>query len=175
MSTQINYAEPKTRKGSRVDIQRQELKKILQKEGNITSERLLQLASKKSHPLYQDFEWDDKVAGLKYRLEQASNIILAQATIIESIVQADGTVKGVLKKIPEIQRAQARWLISTGRKKGYISRPKAVNKAEVRQHMIDGRINDLRLWLRETLDLEPHSSEIKKLRTVIAKNLPKDN
>ena len=168
----VNYAEPTTREGSRADVQRRTLKDIVEKEGSVTPERLLELAKKKRHPLHQDFLWDDKIAGHKYRLKQATDMILAQRLIIEVLMEKDGTVKGVMKKAQKIHAEQARRYISVGRNRGYIPRPQAVEESEPRQHMIDSRIGDLRTWLRETADLEP---ELKKLRAAITRNLPKDN
>lgn len=51
-----------------------ELKK-LERKGEITSQRVVNAARNESHPLHGCFEWDDTVAGEKWRNEQARRII----------------------------------------------------------------------------------------------------
>ena len=43
--------------------------------GRVTAEQLVQAARSARHPLHDDFVWDDKVAGHRYRLDQARKII----------------------------------------------------------------------------------------------------
>jgi hypothetical protein len=43
--------------------------------GSLTPRRLLEVARPESHPLHDRFEWNDSVAGEKYRLVQARDLI----------------------------------------------------------------------------------------------------
>jgi hypothetical protein len=45
------------------------------KEGKLTAETVVEKASNPRHPLHDEFEWDDTVAGAKWRLEQARELI----------------------------------------------------------------------------------------------------
>jgi hypothetical protein len=47
----------------------------LERSGGVTAERLVQAAKNARHVLHRDFTWDDAIAGHKYRLEQAREII----------------------------------------------------------------------------------------------------
>ena len=46
-----------------------------QYEGKLTPANVLEAATPEDHPLHSHFEWDDSVAGHKYRLGQARNLI----------------------------------------------------------------------------------------------------
>ena len=52
-----------------------EISKIYQQNNKITPEQILDFAKDKKHPLHNYFEWDDAVAGNKYRLIQARELI----------------------------------------------------------------------------------------------------
>lgn len=57
-----------------------ELKKIEEKE-ELTREKVLDYAKNKKSELHKCFEWDDSVAGEKYRLQQAS-FVLSSISIV---------------------------------------------------------------------------------------------
>lgn len=54
---------------------RDELAKIHQQKQRLTAEVVVEAAAPTSHPLHNRFEWDDSVAGHKYRLHQATELI----------------------------------------------------------------------------------------------------
>lgn len=60
-----------------------EFEKIEKEYGKVTSELLLQNAESEESPLHELFEWDDAVAGRKYRLQQATNVIINLAVEVE--------------------------------------------------------------------------------------------
>lgn len=43
--------------------------------GMLTPTLVVRVAKKDDHPLHHRFEWNDKIAGHKYRLQQASDLI----------------------------------------------------------------------------------------------------
>lgn len=65
------------------DVAGKEFEKIEKKYGKVTSELLLQNAEPTESPLHDLFEWDDAVAGHKFRLSQATNIIINLAVEVE--------------------------------------------------------------------------------------------
>lgn len=65
------------------DVAGKEFEKIEKKYGKVTSELLLQNAEPEESPLHGLFEWDDAVAGHKFRLSQATNIIINLAVEVE--------------------------------------------------------------------------------------------
>lgn len=62
-----------------------EIEKIEKEYGKVTSDLLIQKAEDKDNPLHQCFEWDDAVAGHKYRLHQATVLILNLAIEPEEV------------------------------------------------------------------------------------------
>lgn len=69
-----------------VDVQKvgEELELIENSQVEVTNRNVLEFAkTNKNSELYKCFEWDDKIAGEKYRLNQASNIISSISFIIE--------------------------------------------------------------------------------------------
>lgn len=58
------------------EIAGHEIEKIEKEYGKVTSDLLLQKAEDENSPLHPCFEWDDSVAAHKYRLHQATVLIL---------------------------------------------------------------------------------------------------
>ena len=56
-----------------------EFEKIEATYGRLTNDLVLQNAEDEKSPLHEMFEWDDAVAGHKYRLQQATQIIISLA------------------------------------------------------------------------------------------------
>lgn len=49
-------------------------KRLEDRDGELTAEAIVEEAKAKDSVLHEDFEWNDKVAGKKYRLHQAKNM-----------------------------------------------------------------------------------------------------
>ncbi len=69
-------------KEAKTAIREAALDAILKKHGSLSSEIVVKEARKFGHPLHNEFEWDDKKAGHKYRLEQALSIIMATRFVV---------------------------------------------------------------------------------------------
>jgi hypothetical protein len=52
-----------------------ELRRIVEEHGNLEPEMIVAAARPKNSPLHELFEWDNKVAGDKYRIGQARTLI----------------------------------------------------------------------------------------------------
>ena len=57
----------------------QEFEKIEKQYGKLTNDLVLQDAEDENSPLHELFEWDNEVAGHKYRLQQATQLIISLA------------------------------------------------------------------------------------------------
>lgn len=53
--------------------------------GNLTPDAVVEAARPKAHPLHHRFEWDDSVAGHKYRLDQARALIRTRFAVVTEI------------------------------------------------------------------------------------------
>lgn len=65
------------------EVAGREFERIEKEYGKVTSELLLQNSEAEDAPLHDLFEWDDAVAGHKYRLSQATNVIINLAVEVE--------------------------------------------------------------------------------------------
>lgn len=54
---------------------REQLQTIYDENGRLTPAIVVDVARDPAHPLHSKFEWDDKIAGEKYRMEQARDLI----------------------------------------------------------------------------------------------------
>jgi hypothetical protein len=51
------------------------LQRVRDERGDLTPRIVVDVAADPAHPLHSHFDWDDKVAGDKWRLEQASQLL----------------------------------------------------------------------------------------------------
>lgn len=65
------------------DVVGEELERIRLKTGRLTPDVVVKEARLKKSPIHAAFEWDDTLAGEKYRLHQARNIIRAVRVVTE--------------------------------------------------------------------------------------------
>lgn len=71
---------------------RDELLAIRAEHGKLTPALVVEEAAAEDHPLHSRFEWDDAVAGHKYRLTQAKNLI---RVVKESYIDRSGAPEDV--------------------------------------------------------------------------------
>ena len=76
----IHMAELQTKKAIRwskttVNILRDRFKQIRHEKGQLTARLVLEDARNEDSPIHRFFDWNDRTAAEKYRLEQASNLI----------------------------------------------------------------------------------------------------
>lgn len=60
-----------------------ELKKIEDGQGRLTPEAVVKVAKSARHPLHGEFEWDNSIAGHRWRIQQARELINSVHVIIE--------------------------------------------------------------------------------------------
>jgi hypothetical protein len=71
---------------------REELLAIRTARGTLTPAAIVEAATPAEHPLHSRFEWDDKVAGHRYRLDQARQLI---RVVREQYVDGSGAPESV--------------------------------------------------------------------------------
>jgi len=91
---------------------------VLEKNGRLTPEQVVEAATDKKHPLHGEFEWNNKKAGHLYRMEQAR-------TLIRSVRLVRGEGASVVREIAYV-RDQSKG----NRDQGYISVPRLRNEKE---------------------------------------------
>ena len=56
---------------------------IIEEREELTRETVVEYAKDKNSELHKCFEWDDKIAGEKYRLEQATKVLTSIAIVVD--------------------------------------------------------------------------------------------
>lgn len=150
-----------TREKKQVTIDR-ELEKIYDEHGTVTVDLLLEASRSKKHPLHDYFDWNNEVAGEKWRRTQATHMIMASKLV--PILSEKG------KDPPLPATAQAtpvRRLVSAFRGDGFKMRNEALSDTDMRRAIIEKKKEVLRSWCDSVVDIE----ELHELRKVILRKL----
>ena len=107
------------------------IEKLEKKHGAVTAEILLDSARSEKSSIHNMFEWDDAVAGEKYRLSQATKIILALAVVEEDPEKEQNPV----------QRAYVN--VGTRREGKFISTMLAMSQQETRETVLRHALEEL--------------------------------
>lgn len=83
---------------------REELQSLYDARGKLTPEIVVEEASREDHPLHSRFEWDDAVAGAKYRLEQAAKLIRSVRVVIDRGPKAKPLSVRAFHNVPSPER-----------------------------------------------------------------------
>ena len=131
-----------------------ELDAILDKHGTITTELILETAQDPSSKLHKFFDWDDSVAGQKWRRQQAYALVQASKYVAVLQTQENGP-----PTVLHGERVAVRRLVSSFRGEGFTMRPKALSDSDKRKAIIARKLSVLRGWVREAVDI-PELKEI---------------
>lgn len=66
------------------ELLRQEIRKIIERDGHCTPESLVKAASKKTSPIHAFFTWNEKQAAAKWRLEEAAFYLRKIHVVLET-------------------------------------------------------------------------------------------
>lgn len=160
--TEIQYlAMTETKKERKTVVVDRELEKIYTKHSKVDVDVVLKEAAKPTSPLHSYFEWDDAVAGDKYRKVQAYSLIMGSMFVVQ-LVQ-DGKVS-----TPEVitETGQVRRLVSAFRGEGFRLRNEALADDDMRKAIVETKKSVLRSWCKSTIDI-PELQPLRK--TILAK------
>lgn len=133
------------------------IKRIHSKHGRVTAELLLAEA-KKDKDLYKQFEWDDKVAGHKWRMDQAYQMLMASKLVVILNESSESSLPNVVGA-----SFQVRSMVNGIRNEGFKMRNEAMADEETRKGLVEKKLSTLRSWCRETIDFD----ELQELRLAI--------
>jgi len=137
-----------------------ELERLHNEEGHVSPTNVLGSASDPDSPLHNYFEWDNEVAGHKYRLQQAREMIERSHFILQ-------IVEGLKK--PPINVTVRRYLPLGDKSSRFKIRNEVLSDEEARAAVVDGHITRLESWVSATVDIE----ELHPLRKHIQAGLKK--
>lgn len=128
-----------------------EFERIEKAQGDVKPEVIVQVARKRTNPLHKAFEWDDTVAGERYRLEQAKMMTRA---LVKNIELPDGKTESV------------RVAVKTSQRGGYKNIDVAMSDANDRAYVLQQALNQLVAWRRRWASLNQYAELIDAGTTV---------
>lgn len=132
-----------------------EIEAIEKQYGKVTSDLLLERAKDEENPLHSCFEWDDAVAGHKYRLHQATVLIL-NLTVEEEKVETPKPVK-------------AYYNVSEGTKKGtFINAKTAFANPDTRDIVLRRAFREFQSFKEKYQELKEFAEIFKTFDNMIA-------
>ena len=140
----MNYKEV-AKKEKKTSIIQKEINRLVTVHGKITPQVLVDEAKDKGNPLHNCFEWDNSEAARKYRLMQATNMILSQKFVVElkeKKNQSKGHTHYVRKLLPEYENRE------------FKDRVEVLSEKETRKIFLERKINVLRSWCNSVVDVE---------------------
>ena len=100
----------------RASVVYREMEKLEKKNrGVLLPEMLVQAARKKSSPIHDCFEWDERKAAAGYRREQARQLIKGVVVVYETEEETINEVRAFVSILPENGRGKDRYYTRTAR------------------------------------------------------------
>ena len=130
--------------------------KIEKKYGELTSQNVLDSARSEKSPIHCLFEWDDTQAAEKYRLSQASKLIVNLSVEVET---------------EEKQPITVRAFVNTSEKKqgSFINIESAFNSEETKEFVIKQAFNELKAFEKKYANLELFAELFESIDSLIKK------
>ena len=139
-----------------------ELEKLIVEHKTISAELVVGVASDAAHPLHRYFEWDDSLAASKYRLAQATSMIMATKFVV--ILAQKGNDLPEAKGVR--QQAVVRKLLPVGDRQ-FSTREEVLGSETARAHIVDKKRGELRSWCRSVVDIDELAPERTAIETVL--------
>ncbi len=136
----------------------EEFEKIEKQYGKLTNELVLQSAESEDSPLHEIFEWDDAVAGHKWRLEQATKLIVNLTVEVES------------NNKPKAVRAYLN--VSEDDRRGtFINVNSAFNNPDTREIVLKRALNELEMFKKKYSELSELSMVFAQIDLLLDKEV----
>lgn len=119
---------------------------ILQRDGVLRLETIVNDAKDPSHSLHSFFEWNDEKAAHKHRLQQARAMVSA-TKFVAHLHQAAS------EKVVHVQADVLRKYLPIQPGEGFKLRTEVLSEAETRKIFLDRKLEDLRAWCRSVSDI----------------------
>ena len=135
---------------------------IVTQKGTVTPDMLLEAATDRKHALHDFFDWDDSIAGYKWRKVQATAMIISTRYVC--FLQADRKKKKALNAA-DVQNSVAVRRFLPSNKGGFVDRASALSDEETRKSIIERKLTVLRSWCQSVIDI----AELAPVREAIIK------
>jgi hypothetical protein len=158
----IQYQGNELKRERKAVVVERELDRIYQKRRVVTVDVVLGDARNPKSPLHSYFEWDDAVAGERYRRAQATAMIMASKYVAQLVENEKKAGKG-----KTVDAARVRRLVNAFRGEGFKLRTDVLKDQETRDALIEKKRAVLRSWCDSVIDIQ----ELTPIREAILKVL----
>ena len=137
------------------------LAKIEKKEGILTPAKVVEKARSEKSIIHNYFEWEDSIAGEKYRIHQARQLM---NHIEVEIIDNGDTENKTIKMFHNIQ------IIEESKDRGYLSLSSIINSNDYRDQIIDRALAELVGWKKrhqQYSELKPVFVAIEEVKAVV--------
>lgn len=111
------------------------LKQLEVQHGVLSPYDLVEAARDEEHPLHHNFEWNNRIAGEKYRLMTAR--LLINSVRVEFLGQKREAFFNVTVPVRNVKT------------RGYVSIDKVVSNAELHRQVVEQAVNELEYWQKK--------------------------
>ena len=141
----------------------------------LTARRLVDVSRDKNAPLHNEFEWDDSIAGEKYREEQAQQLI-HHLIIVKSDIETEREIKLEKAAEKESEANQSkdetpyvdRGFVSTGERNArYVPLATALNNEIWRANLLESAKKDSRVFIAKYNRLSELSDVIENMNNFL--------
>jgi hypothetical protein len=113
---------------------------IERQNGSVTSEALLEVAKSEDSPIHNMFEWNDKVAANKYRLEQ-SRVIICSLKVVVTTDNEDEPEKKISAFVNVNSPSEV------GTRSVYMNLNNALSNEDTRKNVLDRMYRDMQAFI----------------------------
>ncbi|RLG20654.1 hypothetical protein DRN72_04825 [Methanosarcinales archaeon] len=161
----------KARPGSRITDKQAQiygecLEKIAEEKGVITPPDVVEEAKSETSPLHDYFEWDNEVAGEKYRLHQARNLINSIIVVVET---PDETIEERAFFNVKIEKEAHEQAEETEIKQAYVPVSVVVREKPYRDQILEQALREINYWKRKYENLTELSVIFEAIETTTKK------
>ena len=137
------------------------LGEIVKTDGKITPQALISIAMHEEHPLHKYFEWDDTVAAERYRIGQATSMIIA--TKFVCMLKEKNGKNNVVDSAQSVRK-----FLPTFKGEGFKGRSEVLENEDTRRALIERKKGVLRSWCASVIDIEELSEIREQILALIA-------
>jgi hypothetical protein len=160
LATYVDRKDAQVQRERKTVLVEEELDQIHERDGVVTAQSLVEAASSPKHRLHRFFEWDDSEAAKKFRLTQATAMIMATKYMAVLEVQ-----RGELPRVVAANKVPSLPVRKFVRAKdgGYHRRDLALEDEEERRLLVESKRAILVGWCRAVVDIH----ELDSLRLML--------
>ena len=125
----------------------EQLKRIYTEAGQLTPDLILSKARDARHPLHASFEWDDSIAGEKFRRVQATQMLLAS----KFVCMLAGQKRGELPEV--ISAGPVRQFLPESRGGPFRMRNEVLSDDGKRAEFVERKRAALKSWCQSVVDV----------------------